>query len=57
MGIFVGTLAVADVFMESKVPVVIAEIIVDKAHNTAWAILFLCVLQFLPLRLWTIFLS
>ena len=43
MGIFVGTLAVADVFMKSKVPAVIAEIIVDKAHNTAWAILFLCV--------------
>ena len=42
MGIFVGTLAVADVFMKSRVPAVIAEIIVDKAHNTAWAILFLC---------------
>jgi Na+/H+ antiporter NhaD/arsenite permease-like protein len=43
MGIFVGTLAVADVFMKSRVPAVIAEIIVDKANNTAWAILFLCV--------------
>jgi Na+/H+ antiporter NhaD/arsenite permease-like protein len=43
MGIFVGTLAVADVFMKSRVPAVIAEIIVDKANNTAWAILFLCI--------------
>ena len=43
MGIFVGTLAVADVFMKSRVPAVIAEIIVDKANNSAWAILFLCV--------------
>jgi Na+/H+ antiporter NhaD/arsenite permease-like protein len=43
IGIFVGTLAVADVFMKSRVPAVIAEIIVDKANNTAWAILFLCV--------------
>ena len=44
MGIFVGTLAVADVFMKSRVPAVIAEIIVDKAKNTAWAILFMCAL-------------
>ncbi|MDD5252508.1 MAG: SLC13 family permease [Candidatus Omnitrophota bacterium] len=44
MGIFVGTLAVADVFMRSKVPAVIAEIIVDKSKNTAWAILLLCAL-------------
>ncbi|MCG2713655.1 MAG: TRAP transporter large permease subunit [Candidatus Omnitrophica bacterium] len=44
MGIFVGTLAVADVFMKSRVPAVIAEIIVDKARNTAWAILLMCAL-------------
>ncbi len=42
MGIFVGTLAIADVFMKSRVPAVIAEIIVDKAQNTAWAILLIC---------------
>lgn len=42
MGIFVGTLVVADVFMESRVPAYLAEIIVDKAKNTTWAILFLC---------------
>jgi len=44
MGIFVGTLAVADVFMKSRVPAVIAEIIVDRAKNTASAILLMCVL-------------
>jgi len=44
MGIFVGTLIVADIFMESRVPAYIAEIIVDKARNTAWAILFICLL-------------
>ncbi|MDD2752066.1 MAG: SLC13 family permease [Candidatus Omnitrophica bacterium] len=44
MGIFVGTLVVADIFMESRVPAFVAEIIVDRAKNTAWAILLICVL-------------
>ncbi|MEW5758874.1 MAG: SLC13 family permease [Candidatus Omnitrophota bacterium] len=44
MGIFVGTLVVADIFMESRVPAYIAEIIVDKAKNTCWAILLICIL-------------
>ena len=44
MGIFVGTLIVADIFMESRVPAYIAEIIVAKAKNTAWAILLICAL-------------
>jgi len=44
MGIFVGTLIVADIFMESRVPAYVAEIIVDRARNTAWAILSICVL-------------
>lgn len=44
MGIFVGTLAVADVFMESRVPAYLAEIIVDRAKNTCWAILLICLL-------------
>lgn len=44
MGIFVGTLIMADVFMQSKVPAYIAEIIVDRAKNTLWAILFICIL-------------
>ncbi len=44
MGIFVGTLIIADVFMESRVPAYVAELIVDKAPNTAWAILLLCLM-------------
>lgn len=44
MGIFVGTLVVADLFMESRVPARIAELIVDRARNTAWAILAICAL-------------
>jgi len=42
MGIFVGTLAVADVFMESRMPAFIAEAIINKAKNTAWAVLLIC---------------
>ncbi len=44
MGIFVGTLILADIFMESRVPAYLAEIIVDKARNTCWAVLFICVM-------------
>ncbi len=44
MGIFVGTLIVADVFMKSRVPAYLAELIVNKAKNTAWAILLICAL-------------
>jgi len=45
MGIFVGTLILADIFMQSRVPAYIAEIVVDKAKSTAWAILFICILS------------
>src|SRR3989338_3947391 len=44
MGIFVGTLIVANIFMESRVPARLAEIIVDRAKNTGWAILSICLL-------------
>lgn len=44
MGIFVGTLLVADIFMSSRVPAHVAEIILAKAKNTGWAILFICLL-------------
>lgn len=45
MGIFVGTLIVANIFMESRVPAYLAELIVDKARNSAWAILAICALS------------
>lgn len=44
MGIFVGTLIIADVFMQSRVPAYIAEVIVDKAKSIGWAVLFICLL-------------
>jgi Na+/H+ antiporter NhaD/arsenite permease-like protein len=44
MGIFVGLQVVAGIVIESRVPAYLAEIIVDRAKNTAWAILALCVL-------------
>ena len=44
MGIFVGTLIVADIFMESRVPAYLAEIIVNRAKNTAWSVLLICIL-------------
>lgn len=44
MGIFVGTLIMADVFMQSRVPAYIAEVIVGRAKSTLWAILFICLL-------------
>ncbi|HOZ46392.1 MAG TPA: SLC13 family permease [Candidatus Hydrogenedentes bacterium] len=42
MGIFVGTLIAAEVFIESRFPAYFAEVIVDRAPNTAWALLFIC---------------
>jgi len=44
MGIFVGTLIIADVFMRSRVPAYLAEVIVAKTRSAAWAILFICLL-------------
>ncbi|NUM52738.1 MAG: anion permease [Candidatus Hydrogenedentes bacterium] len=44
MGIFVGTLMLAEAFIESRAPAYFAEAIVNKAPNTAWALLFICML-------------
>ncbi len=44
IGIFVGMLIVADVFIESRFPAWFAEVIVNRAPNTAWAILFICLM-------------
>jgi len=44
MGIFVGTLVISEIFIESKVPAFLAEFIVNKSKNTAWAILSICLL-------------
>lgn len=42
MGIFVGTLFVANAFMESRLPAYLAEIIVNRSKNTAISILLIC---------------
>lgn len=44
MGIFVGTLVLADAFIESRCPAFLAETIVDRSPSTAWALLFICAL-------------
>jgi len=44
MGIFVGTLVVADLFMESRMPAYVAELIVNYSRRTWMAILFICAL-------------
>ncbi len=44
MGIFVGTLVVADVFMESRVPAYIAEVIVVRVASIRWASLAICLM-------------
>ena len=44
MGIFVGTLFLADVFMKSKVPAWLAELIVLKSPNTAVSLLLICLM-------------
>ncbi|PIV52311.1 MAG: arsenic transporter, partial [Elusimicrobia bacterium CG02_land_8_20_14_3_00_37_13] len=44
MGIFVGTLIIADLFMDSGMPAYIAERIVNSSRNTAQAILSICIL-------------
>lgn len=44
MGIFVGTLVIADVFMESRVPAYLAERIVNHSPSTLWSLLWICVM-------------
>jgi len=44
MGIFTGVLIVAEFFIVSKVPVLLSDIVVDRSHNVAQAMLLVCVL-------------
>jgi len=44
IGIFVGMLLAADSFIESRFPAYFAEVIINRAKNAAWAILFICAL-------------
>ncbi|MFQ5957130.1 MAG: SLC13 family permease, partial [Candidatus Brocadiales bacterium] len=42
MGIFVGTLVVAELFMLSKMPAYLAELLVNRAGNVCMAMLLVC---------------
>lgn len=44
MGIFVGTLVLADLFIESRIPACLAERIVQHAPSTRAAMLFICIM-------------
>ena len=45
MGLFLGTLVLAELFMRSRVPAVMAEWLVDKARSARGAMLALCALS------------
>jgi len=42
MGIFIGTLALADIFMKSRAPAYLAEMIVNHSKNTLHSMLWIC---------------
>ena len=44
LGIFAGTLVLAEIFIFSKVPVLLADILVDHSKNVGMAILWICAL-------------
>ena len=44
MGIFVGTLVMADLFMESRMPAYLSELIVNQSRSLCAALLFICAL-------------
>jgi Na+/H+ antiporter NhaD/arsenite permease-like protein len=52
MGIFISTLIVTGIFVESRAPAYISEIIVDRARNTGWAILRICLLTGFISKMW-----
>jgi Na+/H+ antiporter NhaD/arsenite permease-like protein len=45
MGIFAGTLILAEIFIYSKVPALLADLLVDRSKNVGMAILWVCVLS------------
>jgi len=45
MGIFAGTLLVAEVFIYSRVPTLCADVLINKSPNVGWAILSVCILS------------
>lgn len=44
IGIFAGTLILAELFVESRVPVLLADLLIGRSKTAGWAILWVCVL-------------
>lgn len=45
IGIFAGTLIVAELFIYSRVPVLLSDILIDRSKTVGWAILLVCALS------------
>lgn len=45
IGIFAGTLIVAELFIYSRVPALLSDILIDRSKSVGWAILFVCALS------------
>jgi len=45
IGIFAGTLLIAEVFIYSRVPSLLADLLIDRCPNVGWAILGVCILS------------
>ncbi len=45
IGIFAGTLIVAELFIYSRVPALLSDILIDKAKTVGWAIILVCALS------------
>jgi Na+/H+ antiporter NhaD/arsenite permease-like protein len=43
IGIFAGTLVVAEVLIYSRVPALCADVLIEKSRNVGWAILWVCI--------------
>lgn len=45
IGIFAGTLIVAELFIYSRVPALLSDLLIDKSKTVGWAILLVCALS------------
>ncbi len=45
IGIFAGTLVIAELFIHSRVPVLLSDILVSRSHTVGMAILWVCILS------------
>ena len=45
LGIFAGTLVLAELFIDSRVPVLLADLLIDRSRTSGWAMLWVCVMS------------